>query len=290
MPGSSNAVALVVGASRGIGAATARRLAAGGAVVVLAARDSVALTEVAQAVEAAGGQAEVAPTDVTDADAVEGLVTGVVNRHGRLDAAVNAAAAHGQRPTRLAETDVVDFDDTIAVSLRGVYVCLRAELRAMAAVGLGGSIVNVASTAGLQAVGGLAAYVAAKHAVIGLTRSAALDYAGDGIRVNALCPGSTHTEQLEKAGEGARARVASAVPTGRLATPAEIAEAAAWLCSAHSSYVTGTTLVVDGGLLAGQAPFGSPPVTASQGPSSSVTPLAAAAGTATSADPERRQA
>ncbi len=258
MTGSSSTVALVVGASRGIGATTARRLAADGALVVLAARDSATLTEVGRDIAAAGGRAEVVPTDVTDADAVEALIAGIVVRHGRLDAAVNAAAAHGRRPTRLAETDLADFDDTFAVSLRGVYLCMRAEIRSMLARGRG-SIVNVASTAGLQAVGGLAAYVAAKHGVIGLTRSVALDYAGDGIRVNALLPGSTHTEQLDRAGPAARARVAAAIPAGRLATPAEIADAAAWLCSAGSSYVSGSTLVVDGGLLAGQRPFGSSP-------------------------------
>jgi NAD(P)-dependent dehydrogenase (short-subunit alcohol dehydrogenase family) len=261
MTGSPSTVALVVGASRGIGAATARRLAAEGALVVLAARDSAALTEVGRDIETAGGRAEVVRADITDADAVDALIAGVVDRHGRLDAAVNAAAAHGRRPTRLAETDLADFDDTIAVSLRGIYLCLRAEIRSMLASGRGGSIVNIASTAGLLAVGGLAAYVAAKHGVVGLTRSAALDYAGDGIRINALLPGSTHTEQLDRAGEAARARVAAAVPAGRLATPAEIADAAAWLCSAGSSYVTGSTLVVDGGLLAGQRPFGSAPPT-----------------------------
>jgi len=250
-------VALVVGASRGIGAATARRLAESGALVVLAARDRAALEVVRHDIETAGGRAEVVPTDVTDADAVHALVDGVIARHGRLDAAVNAAAAHGRRPTGLAESDLADFDETIMVSLRGVYLCLRAEIRSMLGSGRGGSIVNIASTAGLQAVGGLGAYVAAKHGVVGLTRSAALDYAAEGIRVNALVPGSTHTEQLERAGEAARARVAAIVPAGRLATAGEIADAAAWLCSAASSYVTGSTLVVDGGLLAGQRPFGS---------------------------------
>lgn len=187
----------------------------------------------------------------------ERMVATTVDMFGRLDVAVNSAAAHGQRPTPLADTSVEDFDDTMSVSLRGVFLSMRHEIPAIIAAG-GGAIVNVASTAGLTAVGGLAAYVAAKHGLIGLTKTAALDYAADGVRVNALAPGPTHSEQLDRAGPAARERVAASVPSGRLGQPQEVAAAAVWLCSDQASFITGATLVADGGLLAGSRPFTGP--------------------------------
>jgi NAD(P)-dependent dehydrogenase (short-subunit alcohol dehydrogenase family) len=250
-------VALVTGASRGIGAATARALAAAGASVVVAARSEQALRLLAEDIVAGGGQALAVPTDVTAPASVRRLVDQTLDTYGRLDAAVNNAAGGGHRPTPLAEVTVADYDSALAVTLRGVFLAMRYEIPAMLAAG-GGSIVNMASTGGLEAVGGLAGYISAKFGVVGLTRTAALDYAAGGIRVNALAPGPILTEQLERAGEHAQAQAARAVPIGRLGRPEEVAAAVVWLCGPASSFVTGATLPIDGGMLAGMAPFARP--------------------------------
>src|SRR6266571_2873332 len=176
-----------------------------------------------------------------------------VQVRGYGDAALNNAAG-GHRPTPLAEVAIEDFDSELAVSLRGVFLAMRYEIPAMLDTG-GGSIVNMASTAGLEAVGGLAGYVSSKFGVVGLTRTAALDYADCGIRVNALAPGPILTETLERAGQQAQERTAGSLPMRRLGRPEEVAGAAVWLCSAQSSFVTGATLTVDGGMLAGMPTF-----------------------------------
>jgi NAD(P)-dependent dehydrogenase (short-subunit alcohol dehydrogenase family) len=247
-------VAIVTGASRGIGAATAMALAQAGAAVVAAARDEDALRDVTEKIVAAGGLALAVPTDVSDPGAVRRLVEKTVDAFGRLDAAVNNAAGGGHHPTPLAEVDVADFDSAYTVSLRGVFLSMRYEIPAMLETG-GGAIVNMSSTAGLEAVAGVGAYVAAKFGVVGLTRTAALDYATQGIRVNALAPGPIHTHQLDRAGPQAQQIAAAGVPIRRLGRPEEVAAAAVWLCSPASSFVTGATLPVDGGMLAGALPF-----------------------------------
>ncbi|QKW33004.1 glucose 1-dehydrogenase [Actinomadura sp. NAK00032] len=254
-------VAIVTGASRGIGRATARALHEAGAAVVLAARDGAALAELAAEIDAAGGRALAVPTDVTDPEAVERLVQRAVGEFGRLDAAVNNAAGGGHPPTPLAEVAVADFDSALAVTLRGVFLCMKHQIPAMLDTG-GGAIVNMSSTAGLQAVGGLAGYVSSKFGLVGLTRTAALDYAEAGVRVNALAPGPIHTEQLERAGEQAREMAGRAMPMRRIGRPEEVAAAAVWLCSDAASFITGATLPIDGGKLAGMAPFGSRPASA----------------------------
>jgi len=247
-------VAIVTGASRGIGAAVARAFSAAGAAVALAARDEDALAALADELNAAGGRALAVPTDVGDADAVARLVERTVDTFGRLDVACNNAAGGGHPPTPLADVRIEDFDSAYAVTLRGVFVAIKHEIPAMLASG-GGAIVNMSSTAGLDAVGGLAAYVSAKHGLEGLTKVAALDYAASGVRVNAIAPGPILTDNLIRAGERAQQAVAAAMPLQRVGQPEEVAAAAVWLCSDEAAYITGTTLVIDGGKLAGTPPF-----------------------------------
>ncbi|MHB8694203.1 MAG: SDR family NAD(P)-dependent oxidoreductase [Solirubrobacteraceae bacterium] len=247
-------VALVTGASRGIGAEVGRAFSRAGAAVALAARDGGALERVAEEVRSGGGRALAVPTDVSDAGAVERLIRRVISEYGRLDFACNNAAGGGHPPTPLAEVPVEAFDSGIAISLRGMFLSMKYEIPAMLAGG-GGAIVNMSSTAGLQAVGGLATYVGAKHGLEGLTKVAALDYAADGIRVNAVAPGPVLTDNLKRAGEEGQRAAASAMPIKRVGQPSEVAEAVLWLCSDAAGFVTGTTLVVDGGKLAGTPPF-----------------------------------
>jgi NAD(P)-dependent dehydrogenase (short-subunit alcohol dehydrogenase family) len=247
---------IVTGASRGIGAEIARAMAREGAAVVLAARDAEALAKVAAEIAGEGGRALAVPTDVSEAAAVERLVAVTVDELGGLDAAVNNAAGGGHGPTPLADVSLDQFRSALAVSLEGVFLCLKYEIPAMLEAG-GGAIVNMASTAGLDAVGGLAGYVSAKHALIGLTKVAALDYAAEGIRVNAIAPGPILTERLQAAGADMQRNAALAMPMRRIGQPAEVAAAVVWLCSDKASFITGTTLAVDGGKLAGTPPFSS---------------------------------
>jgi NAD(P)-dependent dehydrogenase (short-subunit alcohol dehydrogenase family) len=243
-------VLIVTGASRGIGAAAARLFAVRGATVVAAARDEQAIDAVTADIRGAGAEAIAVPTDVTDPDAVERLVATTLERCGRLDGAFNNAG-QGHRPTPLAELDPAEFTRTLEVNLAGVFLCLRAELRQLAP---GGAIVNMSSSAGLSGAPGMSAYSAAKHGVIGLTRTAALDYGPKGIRVNAIAPGPILTEGgIGAAPAEIQQGVASTVPLKRLGTPDEIAELAAWLLSDAASFVNGAAISIDGGKLAGMA-------------------------------------
>ena len=248
----SGTVALVTGASRGIGEAVAHAFARAGAAVALAARDEAALERVAAELRS-DVRVLVVPTDVADSDAVARMVEHVVDEFGRLDYACNNAAGGGHPPTPLAEIPIEAFDSGIAVTLRGVFLCLRAEIPAMLNSG-GGAIVNMSSTAGLQGVGGLSTYVAAKYGLEGLTKVAALDYA-PAIRVNALAPSAILTDNLARAGEQAQQAAAAAMPLQRVGQPEEVAAAVLWLCSDEANFITGTTLLVDGGKLAGTPPF-----------------------------------
>jgi NAD(P)-dependent dehydrogenase (short-subunit alcohol dehydrogenase family) len=247
-------VALVTGASRGIGAAIARALAAAGAKTVLAARSEAALQALADELAGSGGAALAVRTDVSDPASVRRLVERTLHEYGRLDFAVNNAGDGGRRPTPLADLDVEDHDRSVAVSQRGVFASMKYEIPAMLEGG-GGAIVNMASTAAVRPVGGLAGYVAAKCAVVGLTRVAALDYAARGIRVNALAPGPILTEQLQQAGGRAQQLAAASLPVGRLGTAEEVAAAATWLCSDEAAFITGAVLPMDGGLLAGMPAY-----------------------------------
>jgi len=244
-------VALVTGASRGIGAAVARAYADAGAGVVLAARDADALDRVARDIT---GDVLVVPTDVTDDDSIANLVEQTLMNFGRLDVACNNAA-HGEHfPTLLADIPIERFDAALAVNLRGVFVGMKHEIPAMLRTG-GGAIVNMSSTAGHHGVSGLADYVATKWGLEGLTRVAALDYAAEGIRVNAIAPGPILTDGLAAVGRAAQEAAAKAMPMQRIGQPEEVAAAALWLSSDESAFVTGTTVIIDGGELAGVGNF-----------------------------------
>ncbi|MER6015683.1 SDR family NAD(P)-dependent oxidoreductase [Streptomyces bluensis] len=240
---------MVTGASSGIGEAAARLLAAEGAAVVLMARREDRLREVAGSIEDDGGRAAVCVGDVRSPADVEGAVSTAVDTFGSLDGAFNNAGWGTVGPP-LHEMDDADYDRMMDVNVRGVWNCLRKQIPVMLTQGSGGSIVNTSSTAGLFATGASAPYVAAKHAVAGLTKAAAAQYGAQGIRVNALMVGSTRTELMEAAMQEVpqldKYAVARAIQQ-RLADPQEIAQAVVWLCSDRSSFVTGASVPVDGG-------------------------------------------
>ncbi|QSQ15249.1 SDR family NAD(P)-dependent oxidoreductase [Myxococcus landrumensis] len=242
-------VALVIGASRGIGAQTAKTFVEEGATVVLAARSEDALHALAEELRKQGGTALPVPADLGDEASIASLVRTTVAKFGRLDVAFNNAA-DGHMPAPLAELSVDDLDRSYRINVRGFFLAMKHQLNAMLASG-GGSIVNMASTAGLNGVRGMGAYSATKHAIIGLTRSAALDYADKGIRLNVVAPGPILTGRLQQIPEERRAPIVRAVPMGRIGGPEEVARAVAWLGSDAASFVTGTTLAIDGGRLAG---------------------------------------
>ncbi|GAA3731892.1 SDR family NAD(P)-dependent oxidoreductase [Salinactinospora qingdaonensis] len=240
-------VALVTGAAAGIGAATARGLAAAGASVVLADRDADRAAEEASSIAAEHGPAIGRGVDVADPDAVDGLVAEVVDRFGRLDIAHNNAGVPG------VTADTADYprrvwQRVLDVDLSGVFYCMQAEITRMRTQG-GGAIVNTASGAALRGVPGAAAYAAAKHGVAGLTKSAALEYAAEGIRINAVCPGLVRTGMIDFDTDGFE----RAHPIGRAAHPTEISAMVCWLAGDAASYVTGAVLPIDGGLTAGLA-------------------------------------
>jgi NAD(P)-dependent dehydrogenase (short-subunit alcohol dehydrogenase family) len=245
-------VALIAGASRGIGAVTARAFAAAGAAVVLAARSAEALENVARGIREEGGRSLAVPTDLGDAAAVERLVTAALDAFGRLDAAFNNAT-DGPMPAPLADLDVEGFDRALRGNVRATFLGMKYQIPALLRSG-GGAIVNMASVAGVNGVAGLGGYVAGKAGIIALTRVAALDYADKGIRVNVVAPGPILTHHLERAGQEAQAMAARSVPMGRVGRAEEVAAAVVWLCSEGSSYVTGVTLPIDGGQSAGLKP------------------------------------
>jgi NAD(P)-dependent dehydrogenase (short-subunit alcohol dehydrogenase family) len=245
-------VALVAGASKGIGAATAQAFADAGAAVVLAARDAEALELVAQKIRARGGRATAIRADVSDADSVRTLVESALDAYGRLDAAFNNAT-DGPMPAPLAEIDPAEFDRGIATNIRGTFLGMKYQISAMLQSG-GGTIVNMASLAGVTGVAGLAAYVAGKAGIIGLTKVAALDYADQGIRVNVVAPGTILTHHLEAAGPEAQRQAALASPMRRIGSASEVAQTVIWLSSPASAYVNGAVIPIDGGQSAGVKP------------------------------------
>jgi NAD(P)-dependent dehydrogenase (short-subunit alcohol dehydrogenase family) len=245
-------VALVAGASKGIGAVTALAFARSGAAVALAARNLEALQSVAKQIEAEGGQALAVETDVGDAKAVETLVQKTLDRFGRLDIAFNNAT-DGPRPALLADIDIDDFDRGIRANIRGTFLGMKYQIPAMLRTG-GGQIVNMASVAGMRGFTGLSPYVAGKAGIIGLTKVAALDYADRGIRVNVVVPGPILTHHLEAAGPEAQKGAAMSTPMQRVGRSEEVADVVLWLCSEQSSFVTGSVIPIDGGQFAGMKP------------------------------------
>ena len=248
----SRRVALVTGASRGIGADTAKAFARDGYAVVLGARDADALGRVVDEIQANGGHAVAAKTDVGDVDSMRALVDLALETYGRLDAAFNNAS-DGPMPSPLADIDPDEFDVGIRANVRGTFLGMKYEIPAMLDSG-GGTIVNMASVAGVQAMTNLAAYVAGKAGIIALTETAALDYADRGVRVNVVAPGPIETHHLQRAGDEAKRQAAAAVPMHRVGTTGEVADVVLWLCSEQSSFVTGVTVPIDGGQLAGHKP------------------------------------
>ena len=239
---------IVTGGGSGIGRATALELAARGVSVVVADRADAAAAGVVAEIVASGGAASACVADVTDPDACVGLVAACVDTYGRLDVAVNSAGATGT-PGSVVDYPLDAWRATMAVNLDGVFFSMRAELAVMMPAGAG-AIVNVASGAGLVGFAGLPAYVASKHGVVGLTKSAAIECAPSGVRINCVCPGSARTPMLEGFMGGdpkVERAMAAGAPIGRLATPEEIAHAIVWLCTDDASYMVGHALAVDGG-------------------------------------------
>jgi NAD(P)-dependent dehydrogenase (short-subunit alcohol dehydrogenase family) len=245
-------IVLVTGGAGGIGRAAAELFAAEGAeAVVVTDLDAEGGSRTVAGIEERGGDAEFRGADVTDEDQVEALVRYVLDRYGRLDCAFNNAGVSG---TAGAFTDLAlaEWNRVLTTDLTSVFLCLKHELRAMARIGEG-AIVNTSSGAGVVASPGLPHYTAAKHGVLGLTKAAAQEYVGTDIRVNAICPGITDTPMLRAAIGGStdlERVVRRAAPGGVFGRPEQVAETAVWLCSERASFVTGATLLVDGGAVA----------------------------------------
>ena len=249
----SGKVALVTGGASGIGRACAQLFAREGASVVVS---DVALEgghETVRLIEEDGGEAFFVEADVSKAAQVEALVGGTVEAYGHLDYAFNNAGIEGRMATNTADYLEEDWDRVIAVNLKGVWLCMKHEIAHMLRQG-GGSIVNNSSVEGLVGLPGTSAYAASKHGVVGLTKTAALEYAQSGIRVNAVCPGLIRTPMVERytGGDAETEAQWAAIfePVGRMGSSEEVAEAVVWLCSEAASFVTGHAMAVDGGFLA----------------------------------------
>ena len=245
---------LITGAASGIGLATARLAAHEGARVALCDRDEAQGAAAVAAIIADGGEALFVRMDVTSEAEVSAGIEACVGAFGRLDGAFNNAGIATDSSGQMVKAADIAFDAwqrVLAVNLTGVWQCMRHEIRHMLAGSGGtGSIVNNASIAGLVGLRGNAAYAASKHGVVGLTRTAASDYAGQGLRINAICPGFVDTPLTAPAFEEAGPKILAAVPQRRLGAPQEIAEAVVWLLSDRSSFVTGAALAADGGYTA----------------------------------------
>ncbi|MGA2426288.1 MAG: SDR family oxidoreductase [Terriglobales bacterium] len=247
-------VGLVTGGTSGIGRETAVLFAKAGAKVVISGRREREGEETIELVRAAGGDGLFVKADVSKAYEVDALVQKAVEKFGRLDVAFNNAGIEGVWVPIVRQSEE-DWDRTININLKGVWLCLKYEIRQMLKQGGGGAIVNMASVVGLIGSAGAAAYSASKHGVIGLTKTAALETARSGIRINAVCPAAIETPMAARiyGAPAVHKYVLSCHPIGRFGRPAEIAEAVVWMCSDRASFMTGQSLVLDGGFLAGQS-------------------------------------
>src|ERR1700723_946834 len=246
-------VGLVTGGTSGIGRDTAVLFAKAGAKVVVAGRRELEGNETIELVRAAGGEGLFVKADVSKDSEVATLIQKAVEKFGRLDIAFNNAGIEGVWVPIVRQSEE-DWDRTIATNLKGVWLCLKYEIRQMLKQGGGGAIVNMGSIPALLGSAGAAAYSASKHGVIGLTQTAALENAKSGIRINAVCPGFTETPMADRIFRVPQIHkhVLGCHPIGRLGRPMEIAEAVVWMCSDRASFMTGQSLVLDGGYLAGR--------------------------------------
>jgi NAD(P)-dependent dehydrogenase (short-subunit alcohol dehydrogenase family) len=240
-------VALVTGAGSGIGRAVALAFAEVGVAVMAADINEDDGRETVRLVAERGAIAAYQPCDVSKSGDVHAMIDMTVARFGRLDYACNIAGIHNAAPEALADADEDTWDRIMAVNLTGVFLCMKYEIRQMVGQGKG-AIVNMASLAGLLAEPGCYAYVASKHGILGLTKTAAFDYAKAGIRINAVCPAGVDTPGLQRAPGEFRQKLVDSTPVGRIGTPEEVAAAVLWLCSDSAGFVTGTGLVMDGGV------------------------------------------
>ncbi|MHC1999987.1 glucose 1-dehydrogenase [Methylobacterium sp. CM6241] len=238
-------VVFVTGAASGIGRAAALAFAAEGARVAIADRSEETLEDSRAEIEAAGGEVLAIRCDVSLPEEVEAAIARTVERFGRLDCAFNNAGVENWA-TPVHEIELDEWDRILGINLRGTFLCMKYELAQMVRQG-GGVVVNTSSGAGIRGVAGGAAYAASKHAIIGLTRSAALDYARKNIRVNAILPGNIETPMMDRFTGGDVQKAIDLEPVGRLGKPEEIAEAVLWMCSDLGGFVTGAATVIDGG-------------------------------------------
>jgi NAD(P)-dependent dehydrogenase (short-subunit alcohol dehydrogenase family) len=238
-------VAFITGAASGIGRAAAIAFAAEGARVAILDRSADALRTVEASVKEAGGEVLAIACDVSSPDQVEGAIKQIVDRFGRLDIAFNNAGVEN-KAAPVHEIDLAEWDRIIGINLRGTFLCMKHELAQMVKQGRG-VVVNTSSGAGIRGVAGGAAYAASKHGIIGLTRSAALDYAKQNIRVNAVLPGNIETPMMDRFTGGDIQKAIDLEPVGRLGKPEEIAEAVLWMASDLGGFVTGAATVIDGG-------------------------------------------
>jgi NAD(P)-dependent dehydrogenase (short-subunit alcohol dehydrogenase family) len=242
-------VALVTGSGAGIGRASAKTFSTEGAKVVVADVDVSAGEETVNMIKQLGGKAIFIKADISDANEVESLISQIVGVYGQLDYAHNNAGIFGEA-SRIHRYSEDQWDTVMRINLKGVWLCMKYEILQMREQQSGGSIVNTASAAGLVGVEGRSAYSASKHGVVGLTKTAALEYATIGIRVNAVCPGiirTAMTTEFQADPETEAKMINQLHPIGRLGNPEEIAEAVVWLCSDKASFITGHAMSIDGG-------------------------------------------
>jgi NAD(P)-dependent dehydrogenase (short-subunit alcohol dehydrogenase family) len=246
----SGKVAIVTGGSSGIGKATAIAFAREGAKVVVASRREKEGQETVKQVQSAGSEGFFIKTDVSKETDVSAMVEKTIATYGHLDYAFNNAGIE-QIPTPLVEQTEETFDQVMDINVKGVWLCMKHQIPQMLVSG-GGAIVNMSSIAGMIGAPGLPIYVASKHAVLGLTKSVALEYAKEGIPINAVCPGVIETDLLDRAfaNQEVKERLIAMHPIGRVGKPEEIVEAVVWLCSDKASFVTGQSLPLDGGYVA----------------------------------------